>query len=127
MLEGWLHQCEDLVDRLGIFSPNEELEDIHTADIKYLLVPALRGDLLSNSEERDVESRAALLHNALCSYSRLSPHPDNSRLSQDLSKQRYLTIYAGHSLPLETYLAYWFRHTAPESHCECSPVFELDF
>ncbi|KAH9325988.1 hypothetical protein KI387_006166, partial [Taxus chinensis] len=40
-----LHQCELMIDRLGLFSPNEGKEDISTADLKYLLVPFYLGEL----------------------------------------------------------------------------------
>lgn len=34
------------VETSAIFSLNEELEDVPTADLRYLLLPAMRGDLL---------------------------------------------------------------------------------
>jgi len=33
-----LHRCEDMVNNLGLFSPNETKEDINTTNLKYILV-----------------------------------------------------------------------------------------
>ena len=33
-----LHRCEDMVNNLGLFSPNETKEDISTTNLKYILV-----------------------------------------------------------------------------------------
>ncbi|XP_042196841.1 immunoglobulin-binding protein 1 [Callorhinchus milii] len=52
---GLLEEATRLVSQLGLFSRNEELEEIATADVKYLLLPALLGALtmkLSNSAKR---------------------------------------------------------------------------
>lgn len=37
-----------MVDSLALFSPNEVGEDIPTKDLRYLLLPALRADLLTH-------------------------------------------------------------------------------
>ena len=39
-------RCALLVRQLAVFSPNEELQDINTGDLKYLLVPFFEGELL---------------------------------------------------------------------------------
>lgn len=49
---------------LGLFSSNEQVEDIATADLKYLLVPYLSGDMLSRSTTRDIHKRTELLKEA---------------------------------------------------------------
>lgn len=33
-----LRKCQEIADRIGLFSTNEEKEDISTGDLKYLLV-----------------------------------------------------------------------------------------
>ena len=33
-----LTQCEALIDKLGLFSPNEQKDDVSTGNLKYLLV-----------------------------------------------------------------------------------------
>lgn len=33
-----LHRCEEMVNKLGLFSPNETKDDISTANLKYILV-----------------------------------------------------------------------------------------
>lgn len=48
-----LHQCEAMIDRLGLFSSNEEKEDISTADLKYLLVPYYLGELTEKIQNSD--------------------------------------------------------------------------
>jgi len=39
------------VARLRLFSPNEELEDISTADLKFLLVPYLLGEVVAATQD----------------------------------------------------------------------------
>lgn len=66
MREGcdWLNRCLDRIDQLGIFSANEELEDVATADLKYLLVPWMLAELLQRqmTGSRLQALRAARLH-----------------------------------------------------------------
>ncbi|KAI4377164.1 hypothetical protein MLD38_014841 [Melastoma candidum] len=33
------HRCEDMISKLGLFSPNESKDDISTVNLKYILVP----------------------------------------------------------------------------------------
>jgi hypothetical protein len=33
-----LRRCDEMVSKLGLFSPNETKEDVSTANLKYLLV-----------------------------------------------------------------------------------------
>ena len=49
---------------VGIFSSNEEVDEIATADLKYLLLPYLQGHLLSETHERDTRMRLASLEEA---------------------------------------------------------------
>lgn len=51
------------VGQLRLFSPNEELDDIGTADLKFLLVPSLLGMVLGAT--RDLEPRPRALRQAL--------------------------------------------------------------
>lgn len=41
-----LRRCDDMVSKLGLFSPNETKEDVSTANLKYLLVRLLSIPLL---------------------------------------------------------------------------------
>ncbi|CAL8464841.1 g4376 [Coccomyxa elongata] len=61
----WLQKCSRLVATLGLFSSNEQAEDIATADLKYLLVPFLLGDILSRSRTQGLHRRVGLLNDAL--------------------------------------------------------------
>ena len=49
---------------VGVFSSNEEVDDIATADLKYLLLPYLQGYLLSETHERDIHKRLPCLEEA---------------------------------------------------------------
>ncbi|CAK0904066.1 unnamed protein product, partial [Prorocentrum cordatum] len=51
------------VRELRLFSPNEELDDISTADLKFLLVPFLLAQVTSAT--RDLSRRLEWLRNAL--------------------------------------------------------------
>ncbi|KAK4911623.1 Type 2A phosphatase-associated protein 42 [Elasticomyces elasticus] len=44
-----LKQCQDLVDRLALFSSNEELDDLSTPSIQYLSIDYLLSELLMRS------------------------------------------------------------------------------
>eukprot|EP00962_Isochrysis_galbana_P056317 scaffold28233_cov112-Isochrysis_galbana.AAC.3 len=46
-------RCSELISHLSVFSSNEELEDINTGDLKYLLVPFFRGELLLRVQEAE--------------------------------------------------------------------------
>ena len=50
---------------MGIFSSNEEADDIATADLKYLLLPYMQGYILSETHERDTHKRLASLEEAV--------------------------------------------------------------
>ena len=53
----WLQAAVARVSAAGVLSSNEEVDDIPTADLKYLLLPYMQGYLLSDSRERDVHKR----------------------------------------------------------------------
>ncbi|CAN6444765.1 unnamed protein product [Victoria cruziana] len=48
-----LEQCEEMVNKLGLFSANESKEDISTVNLKYLLVPFYLGELIEKNPETD--------------------------------------------------------------------------
>lgn len=54
------------VEKLGLFSSNEDLEELNTNQIKFMLVPFILGDL--NKEDMDMNSRLESLKNALVNY-----------------------------------------------------------
>mmetsp|Transcript_118188 Transcript_118188/g.294845 ORF Transcript_118188/g.294845 Transcript_118188/m.294845 type:complete len:375 (+) Transcript_118188:55-1179(+) len=62
-LSGKLKAIARRVGQLRLFSPNEELDDVSTADLKFLLVPSLIGDVLAAT--RDFSERARALRQAL--------------------------------------------------------------
>lgn len=68
--KGWLQQCEVLVDRLALFSSNEEVEDIATADLKYLLVSGQYAELQARTAGQDTRLRRQGLLQAIESYAR---------------------------------------------------------
>ena len=59
---------------VGIFSSNEEVDDIATADLKYLLLPYMQGFLLSDTRETQPQKRLAALEDATFHLTRYS-HP----------------------------------------------------
>ncbi|KAL5998906.1 PP2A regulatory subunit tap46 [Asimina triloba] len=48
-----LHQCDEMVSKLGIFSANESKDDVGTANLKYLLVPFYLGELTEKIAQED--------------------------------------------------------------------------
>ncbi|RZC07246.1 hypothetical protein D0Y65_014552 [Glycine soja] len=48
-----LHRCEDMVNNLGLFSPNETKEDISTTNLKYILVPFYLAELTEKLAQDD--------------------------------------------------------------------------
>lgn len=56
-----LKQCRSRVDSLGLFSANDEVEDVATADLKYLLVDYYCGDLAGRTTAREPRERLASL------------------------------------------------------------------
>ncbi|KAL4859751.1 PP2A regulatory subunit TAP46 [Chlorella vulgaris] len=55
-------------DALALFSANEDLEDLATADIKYLLIPFYRAEVLSHTHGDDPSVRLAALSSASQHY-----------------------------------------------------------
>ncbi|KAA6417860.1 MAG: hypothetical protein FRX49_12158 [Trebouxia sp. A1-2] len=50
-----MQQCQAAMDQLALFSNNEDADDIATADLKYMLIPAMHGDILAQTQVRDPE------------------------------------------------------------------------
>lgn len=63
-----LRLCQQMVEAQGLFSSNEEAEDIPTAHLKYLLLPASLGELLAGARARDPTERAAAVTAALAAF-----------------------------------------------------------
>ncbi|XP_074530430.1 immunoglobulin-binding protein 1 [Halichoeres trimaculatus] len=60
-----LQDAAQMVEQLDLFSRNEDLEEVSTTDLKYLLLPALRGALtlkITNRDQRLSNVRAARDH-----------------------------------------------------------------
>ena len=51
----WLQAAVARVSAAGVLSSNEEVDDIPTADLKFLLLPYMQGYLLSDSRERNAQ------------------------------------------------------------------------
>ena len=64
-----LEQCEMVVDRAGLFSKNEDKEDLQTSSLQYLLIPFLKGELLSASRATVPAERHGHIASALAAYS----------------------------------------------------------
>ncbi|GMH08887.1 hypothetical protein Nepgr_010727 [Nepenthes gracilis] len=48
-----LQKCEDMISKLGLFSSNENKDDISTTNLKYLLVPYYLGELTEKLAQDD--------------------------------------------------------------------------
>ncbi|WVZ54553.1 hypothetical protein U9M48_005334 [Paspalum notatum var. saurae] len=48
-----LRRCDEMVGKLGLFSPNETKEDVSTANLKYLLVPFYLGEMTEKVVQED--------------------------------------------------------------------------
>ncbi|KAL6771215.1 hypothetical protein ACKKBF_B34395 [Auxenochlorella protothecoides x Auxenochlorella symbiontica] len=57
------------VESSGLFSTNEEVDDLATADIRYLLLPAYRGSILSSFITESRDQRKTVLLAARASFS----------------------------------------------------------
>lgn len=74
-------QCLNIADRISLFSPNESLEDIGTADLQYLLLNYRIAELILRINSRE---RKANLERAQKSYERyLKQIDDYDLLSKD--------------------------------------------
>lgn len=68
-------QCLQIADRIALFSPNETLEDINTADLQFLLLNYRISDLVLRIN--DFSQRKSNLHRAQKSYERYLKQLDN--------------------------------------------------
>ncbi|CAO2143216.1 unnamed protein product [Urochloa humidicola] len=48
-----LRRCDEMVSKLGLFSPNETKDDVSTANLKYLLVPYYLGEMTEKIAQED--------------------------------------------------------------------------
>lgn len=56
-----LHQCRTRISKLALFSPNEQLADIPTRDLVYLLVPYVLSEVQSRVRATEREDRLDLV------------------------------------------------------------------
>jgi immunoglobulin-binding protein 1 len=63
-----LKRCHTLTEALALFSSNEQLEDISTGDLKYLLVPYYLADFQSSSGSTILQERVQIANEALQHY-----------------------------------------------------------
>ena len=68
--ERLLQGCEASVEALGLFSPNEEVDDVSTSDLKYMLVPVLRADMASLGPSGSGRDKQRAVQEALAHYER---------------------------------------------------------
>ncbi|RMJ28521.1 pathway regulator TapA [Aspergillus sp. HF37] len=79
-------ECQRLVSLLSLFSSNESLEDIATADLQYLTVDYLLADLLQRSYTAD---REAILRRAFEQYEKFLARLDDYNLLSDSDRTLY--------------------------------------
>ncbi|GAB4823929.1 hypothetical protein N2152v2_010975 [Parachlorella kessleri] len=63
-----LRLASQLVEAAGLFSPNEDKDDLATADLRYLLVPYYLGELLSQADPGDPGAKRSVLGSAQQQY-----------------------------------------------------------
>jgi hypothetical protein len=63
-----LTSSQAMIESLGLFSSNEDMEDLATAYIKYLLVPFFLADILASSSSKALQERVQLVNTALCQH-----------------------------------------------------------
>jgi len=85
-------KCQQMIYKLAIFSPNEELEDVSTTNLRYLLVHYYIGELYSKlSESRILYSRESLKHLQVfllaCDQLKLVNKEDRGSIKHDPSKK----------------------------------------
>lgn len=64
----WLSLVQTAVTRLGVFSSNEDADDIATDSLKYLLVPYYSAEFLARRPVREAGLRKGILEGALVCY-----------------------------------------------------------
>ena len=65
-----LQICEQRIEGLGLFSMNEDTEDVATGDLKYLLTAFHLATLLSSMQNKDPGKRRICLQQAQDAYAR---------------------------------------------------------
>ncbi|CAK0786976.1 hypothetical protein CVIRNUC_010192 [Coccomyxa viridis] len=85
----WLQAAVVRVSAASVLSLNEEVDDIPTADLKYLLLPYMQGYLLSDSRERDAHKRLEVMQEA---GSHLTRFLQNVQHYKVLSKEQEATL-----------------------------------
>jgi immunoglobulin-binding protein 1 len=85
-------KCQDLVDQAGIFSTNEEVDDIASADLPLLSVQYYLGDIFSSRADGD---RRVLLRQAQAAYDRFLNGLDNYDILSPDDKKLYDTFTSG--------------------------------
>jgi hypothetical protein len=102
----YLGRASDLVQRLGIFSENEILDDINANDLRFLLVNAYLGSLVlqqSGGNRKDILERAKV--NSLAMTNQFSSVDVNQPAFTDL----YSRLYA-HMWRAPNYIPRWFEN-----------------
>lgn len=59
-----LAQCSALVNRMGLFSSNEEIDDVSTVNLKYMLISSYMAHLISQFTFHDEYARSKDLERA---------------------------------------------------------------
>lgn len=81
--------CERVVESQGIFSANEDQEDLSTSDMRYLLAPYHTAELLSSSPVASPSQRLEQVQAAERGYSRFLHRLDQYKLLGDLGSKMY--------------------------------------
>ena len=90
--ESILQHCAAAITMQGVFSSNEDADDLSTSSLPLLLVPFTHGQLLSSCPSTTPQQRARMVHAAASHYSHFLQHLQQYGLLGELAA-RYGTLY----------------------------------
>lgn len=83
-----LRHCESVASN-GVFSSNEDADDVKTSDLSLLIVPFTLAELLSGCPSNAPLHRSRMVQSAMALYSRFLRHLSQYRIMGDLASSQY--------------------------------------
>jgi hypothetical protein len=90
-----LDKCDFMVESQGMFSSNEEADDITTSHLPLLLIPYLQGQLLSNAPSPNPSARLHMVTAALQCQLKFLHRLDQYKLLGDVASRLFSTEEQG--------------------------------
>lgn len=88
--ESILQHCEAAMSMQGVFSSNEDADDICTSSLPLLLVPFTHAQLLSACPSSTPQQRARMVHAATAHYSHFLQHLQQYGLMGELAARYHV-------------------------------------